>query len=100
LNEVRQDAMNLVRGMNLKVGRDGGNLDDESPRSTFQRKDVPTCNGTPMSEQVYTLIVEVVDIQGHCPVYRIGDRFRISQCDGGPRTEDRAEDGRPRTEDR
>jgi hypothetical protein len=53
-----------------------------------------------MSEQAYTLIVEVVDIQGHCPVYRVGDRFRISQCDRRPRTEDRAEDGRPRTEDR
>jgi predicted nucleotidyltransferase len=26
--------------------------------------------------------------------------FQISQCDGGPRTEDRAEDGRPGTEDR
>jgi len=45
LNEVRQDALNLVREANLKVGREGGNLDDESlrstlKRSTFQHKDV------------------------------------------------------------
>ena len=24
-----------------------------------------------------TLRIEVVDIQGHCPVYRVGDTFRI-----------------------
>jgi hypothetical protein len=35
-------------------------------------------------QRVHTLAIEVVDIQGHCPVYRVGDRFRISQCDGGP----------------
>jgi len=34
----------------------------------------------PMSEQAYTLIVEVVDIQGHCPVYRVGDSFRIEEA--------------------
>jgi hypothetical protein len=32
--------MNLVREMNLKVGRDGGNLDDQSPRSTFKRSNI------------------------------------------------------------
>jgi uncharacterized repeat protein (TIGR04076 family) len=24
-----------------------------------------------------TLLVQVVDIQGHCPVYRVGDGFRV-----------------------
>ena len=27
--------------------------------------------------QPLTLLVQVVDIQGHCPVYQIGDSFRI-----------------------
>jgi uncharacterized repeat protein (TIGR04076 family) len=26
-----------------------------------------------------TLRIEIVDIQGHCPVYRIGDVFRIEE---------------------
>ena len=30
-----------------------------------------------MSQQAIDLIVEVVEIQGHCPVYRVGDRFQI-----------------------
>jgi uncharacterized repeat protein (TIGR04076 family) len=30
-----------------------------------------------MSKQVNDLTVEVVEIQGHCPVYRVGDRFQI-----------------------
>jgi len=32
-----------------------------------------------MPEQARTLVVEVVDIQGHCPVYRVGDRFRLEE---------------------
>lgn len=30
-----------------------------------------------MPEQARTVVIEVVDIQGHCSVYRVGDRFRI-----------------------
>ena len=30
-----------------------------------------------MSKQVTGLTVEVVDIQGNCPVYKVGDRFHI-----------------------
>ena len=30
-----------------------------------------------MSDQTRTLVIEVVDIQGHCPVYKVGDGFRI-----------------------
>ena len=30
-----------------------------------------------MSKQANDLSVEVVEIQGHCPVYRVGDRFQI-----------------------
>ncbi len=32
-----------------------------------------------MPKQVHTLVIEVVDIQGHCPVYRVGDRFHIRE---------------------
>jgi uncharacterized repeat protein (TIGR04076 family) len=48
--------------------------------SQFQSPNVLTFKRvTPMSEQAYTLIVEVVDIQGHCPIYRVGDSFRIEE---------------------
>jgi len=30
-----------------------------------------------MGEQARGLVIEVVDIQGHCPVYRVGDCFQI-----------------------
>ena len=30
-----------------------------------------------MCEQAWTLMIEVVDIQGHCPIYRAGDDFYI-----------------------
>ncbi len=32
-----------------------------------------------MPEQVRTLVIEVVDIQGHCPVYRVGDCFHMEE---------------------
>lgn len=32
-----------------------------------------------MLEQARTLVVEVVDIQGDCPVYRVSDQFRIEE---------------------
>jgi uncharacterized repeat protein (TIGR04076 family) len=32
-----------------------------------------------MAEQVGRLLIEIVDIQGHCPVYEVGDRFRIEE---------------------
>ena len=32
-----------------------------------------------MSEQKYDLVVEVVEVKGHCPVYQVGDRFRIQE---------------------
>ena len=32
-----------------------------------------------MSERAYDLLVEVVDVQGHCPVYQVGDRFYIAE---------------------
>jgi len=32
-----------------------------------------------VSGQPYTLIVEAVEVQGACPVYGPGDRFRIEQ---------------------
>lgn len=30
-----------------------------------------------MDQMARSLVVEVIDIQGHCPVYQIGDTFRI-----------------------
>lgn len=30
-----------------------------------------------MSRKSLTLLVEVVEIQGHCPLYEVGDQFRI-----------------------
>ncbi|MEM2045657.1 MAG: TIGR04076 family protein [Candidatus Bathyarchaeia archaeon] len=32
-----------------------------------------------MLKQACTLIVEVVDIQGYCPVYQVGERFCIKE---------------------
>ena len=32
-----------------------------------------------MSGQFAELVIEVVDIQGHCPLYRLGDRFYIQR---------------------
>jgi len=32
-----------------------------------------------MCEQVWTLMIEVVDIQGHCPIYQVGDGFHIQE---------------------
>ena len=32
-----------------------------------------------MSGPVHELVIEVVDIQGHCPVYHLGDRFGIRE---------------------
>ncbi len=32
-----------------------------------------------MSKQATGLVIEVVDIQGHCPVYQVGDRFHIQE---------------------
>jgi uncharacterized repeat protein (TIGR04076 family) len=30
-----------------------------------------------MSELKYKLVVEVVEIRGHCPVHQVGDRFQV-----------------------
>jgi uncharacterized repeat protein (TIGR04076 family) len=30
-----------------------------------------------MSERTSELLIEIVEIQGNCPVYRVGDRFHI-----------------------
>lgn len=32
-----------------------------------------------MLEQACTLVVEVAEIEGHCPVYQVGDHFRIEE---------------------
>ena len=32
-----------------------------------------------MSKQAKELVIEVVDIQGHCPVYQLGDQFHIKE---------------------
>ena len=32
-----------------------------------------------MSGPVHELVIEVVDIRGHCPVYDLGDRFGIRE---------------------
>ena len=32
-----------------------------------------------MLEHKYELRIEVVEVQGHCPVYRVGDRFHIQE---------------------
>ena len=32
-----------------------------------------------MPKQPVELLIEVVDIQGHCPVYQLGDRFHIQE---------------------
>jgi uncharacterized repeat protein (TIGR04076 family) len=32
-----------------------------------------------MSGQVYDLAIEVVEVQGRCSVYRVGDRFRVEK---------------------
>jgi uncharacterized repeat protein (TIGR04076 family) len=31
------------------------------------------------AERADRLLIEIVDIQGHCPVYEVGDRFRIKE---------------------
>jgi uncharacterized repeat protein (TIGR04076 family) len=28
---------------------------------------------------MYSLLIEVVEVQGHCPVYQLGDRFHIQE---------------------
>lgn len=41
-----------------------------------------------MTTQASDLVIEVVAIRGHCPVYRVGDRFQIKEgyqlVAGGP----------------
>jgi uncharacterized repeat protein (TIGR04076 family) len=32
-----------------------------------------------MSKQEYRLVIEVVEIEGHCPVYQVGDRFHVQE---------------------
>ena len=32
-----------------------------------------------MSERISELLIEVVEVQGHCPVYHVGDRFLIQE---------------------
>ena len=32
-----------------------------------------------MSERKSELLIEVVEVQGHCPVYQVGDRFHIQE---------------------
>lgn len=32
-----------------------------------------------MSDKVRALLIEVVHVQGHCPVYEVGDRFWIEE---------------------
>ncbi len=32
-----------------------------------------------MSEEPRTLLVEVIEVQGHCPLHQVGDRFRIEE---------------------
>lgn len=32
-----------------------------------------------MSERISELLIEVVEVQGHCPVYQVGDRFLIQE---------------------
>jgi uncharacterized repeat protein (TIGR04076 family) len=32
-----------------------------------------------MSGPKYDLVIQVVEVQGHCPVYQVGDRFHIRE---------------------
>ena len=32
-----------------------------------------------MARKKYRLVIEVVEVQGHCPIYRVGDHFQIQE---------------------
>ncbi len=32
-----------------------------------------------MARKKYRLVIEVVEVQGHCPVYQVGDHFHIQE---------------------
>jgi uncharacterized repeat protein (TIGR04076 family) len=40
-------------------------------------KGAPLVGRRPVSETASTLVIEVIDIEGHCPMYRVGDRCRV-----------------------
>lgn len=44
-----------------------------------ERCDPERLAGEAMLRCVHALIIEVADIQGHCPIYKVGDRFRIEE---------------------
>jgi hypothetical protein len=57
---------------------------EAKPRSNFQRSNVstlPRSNVFPLCKNPPTLSIEIIDIQGDCPVYQIGDSFRIEAGD-------------------